>query len=296
MSRAVAYSFTNSSGTQFFLHSKRVTLRGGKEQPIYFFAKEVRSADAVSYLPDGYEVWENLRNGFPTLRRRPLTGESSGDGGRAEIVIEPGADELTVSLVGDDNLGVKLPTGEILRVDPRAYVAAGGVARAVDTLESLLADPTTSELTYQRLLEENPEILLLDEYVEARPQISLTPNDSTLIPDFLLRPVGHDLWDILELKRPSATVLTTRGGRPQFTREVAAAVAQLRSYAEAVDDPAVRDRLEARYGIRMFRPQLHLVVGRLVPLDRVALKRASDPFIRVVGWDELVMRARRRFR
>lgn len=64
-----AYSFTNSKGVQYFLHSKMVTLRGGKEQRIFFFAKDVRPADAVAELPEGYEVSENLRNGFPTLKK-----------------------------------------------------------------------------------------------------------------------------------------------------------------------------------------------------------------------------------
>lgn len=64
-----AYSFTNSKGVQYFLHSKMVTLRGGKQQRIFFFAKDVRPADAVAELPEGYEVSENMRNGFPTLKK-----------------------------------------------------------------------------------------------------------------------------------------------------------------------------------------------------------------------------------
>lgn len=64
-----AYSHTNSKGVTYYLHSKNVTLRGGKEQRIFFFAKEERPADAVSELPAGYEVVENPRNGFLTLKK-----------------------------------------------------------------------------------------------------------------------------------------------------------------------------------------------------------------------------------
>jgi len=46
-----------------------VTLRGGKEQRIFFFAKEERPADAVEELPEGYKVVENPRNGFLTLKK-----------------------------------------------------------------------------------------------------------------------------------------------------------------------------------------------------------------------------------
>lgn len=64
-----AYSHTNSKGVTYYLHSKMVTLRGGKEQRIFFFAKEERPADAVENLPEGYEVVENPRNGFLTLKK-----------------------------------------------------------------------------------------------------------------------------------------------------------------------------------------------------------------------------------
>lgn len=64
-----AYSFTNSKGVLYYLHSKMVTLRGGKQQRIFFFAKDVRPDDAVKELPEGYGVSENLRNGFPVLKK-----------------------------------------------------------------------------------------------------------------------------------------------------------------------------------------------------------------------------------
>ena len=65
----MAYSHTNSKGVTYFLHSKEVTLRGGKLQRIYYFAKDTRPNEAIEALPDGYEVVENPRNGFLTLKR-----------------------------------------------------------------------------------------------------------------------------------------------------------------------------------------------------------------------------------
>ena len=64
-----AYTHTNSKGVTYFLHSKEVTLRGGKLQRIFYFAKDERPADAVEKLPDGYGVQENPRNGFLTLKK-----------------------------------------------------------------------------------------------------------------------------------------------------------------------------------------------------------------------------------
>ena len=68
----MAYSHTNSKGVTYFLHSKEVTLRGGKLQTIYFFAKDTRPADAIDELPSKYMVVENPRNGFSTLKRNNL--------------------------------------------------------------------------------------------------------------------------------------------------------------------------------------------------------------------------------
>jgi hypothetical protein len=99
--------------------------------------------------------------------------------------------------------------------------------------------------------------------------------------------------DLLELKLPSMPMITGTDRRPQVTRKLAAAIAQLHDYAEAIDDPGVRDRLEAR-GFQMLRPRLFLVAGRSAGLDRARLIRATsgDDRIRIHTWDDLVMRAR----
>jgi hypothetical protein len=62
------YSHTNSKGVTYHLNSKNVTLRGGKEQRIYYFSKDVRPE--ATDLPEGYNVQENPRNGFLTVSRK----------------------------------------------------------------------------------------------------------------------------------------------------------------------------------------------------------------------------------
>lgn len=64
----MAYSHTNSKGVTYYLNSKAVVLRGGKEQTIYYFSKDERP-EAVQGLPEGMEVNENPRNGFLTVKR-----------------------------------------------------------------------------------------------------------------------------------------------------------------------------------------------------------------------------------
>lgn len=61
------FSQQNAKGVRYYLNCKDVTLRGGKVQTIYYFSKDER--DTACKMPAGFEVSENPRNGFMTLRR-----------------------------------------------------------------------------------------------------------------------------------------------------------------------------------------------------------------------------------
>lgn len=65
------YSHKNSQGVMYYLHKMDVTLRGGKEQTIYFFAKDAKNDKGTPCdLPEGRVVKENPRNGFLTVSRK----------------------------------------------------------------------------------------------------------------------------------------------------------------------------------------------------------------------------------
>lgn len=65
---ANAFSYTNKKGQTYYLHTRQVTLKNGRKQTIYFFARDVRdgSLDAV---PAGYKVVETTRTGMPVLKK-----------------------------------------------------------------------------------------------------------------------------------------------------------------------------------------------------------------------------------
>ena len=63
----MAYSFTNSQDRTYFLHTRETTLKNGRQQTIYFFAKEVKEG-AIDDVPAGYTVSES-RNGLPVLKK-----------------------------------------------------------------------------------------------------------------------------------------------------------------------------------------------------------------------------------
>ena len=57
----MAYKHVNSKGITYYLHSTEVTLRGGKKQTIYFFAKVEKNAKGQTVdLPADCVVKEKL--------------------------------------------------------------------------------------------------------------------------------------------------------------------------------------------------------------------------------------------
>ncbi len=67
----MAYQHTNSKGVTYYLYKSEVTLRGGKPQTIYFFAKTAKNPKGTpTDLPADREVGENPRNGFLTVKKK----------------------------------------------------------------------------------------------------------------------------------------------------------------------------------------------------------------------------------
>ena len=63
----MSYRHTNSKGQLYHLHGKVVTLKGGRQQQIYWFAKSV-GANACN-KPSDRVVVESPRTGLPLLKK-----------------------------------------------------------------------------------------------------------------------------------------------------------------------------------------------------------------------------------
>ena len=63
----MTFSYKNSKGQTYFLHGRETTLRNGRKQMLYFFAKEVKDG-SMNAVPAGYVVSES-RNGLPVLKK-----------------------------------------------------------------------------------------------------------------------------------------------------------------------------------------------------------------------------------
>lgn len=64
-----AFSYTNKKGQTYYLHTREVTLKNGRKQRIFFFARDVRPDSALDAVPAGYEVMETQRTGMPVLKK-----------------------------------------------------------------------------------------------------------------------------------------------------------------------------------------------------------------------------------
>ncbi len=64
----MAFEYTNAKGQTYILHTQQVTLKNGKVQTIYFFARNQREG-ALDAVPAGYEVMETKRTNMPVLKK-----------------------------------------------------------------------------------------------------------------------------------------------------------------------------------------------------------------------------------
>lgn len=69
----MAYGFTNSKGTTYYLHGKKSVGASGKERQLFFFSKEVKEG-ALEAVPAGYDVVE-MPTGLPVLKKHGTAEE-----------------------------------------------------------------------------------------------------------------------------------------------------------------------------------------------------------------------------
>jgi hypothetical protein len=186
--------------------------------------------------------------------------------------------------------------------------------RDIDEFELLMnADPPVSESSFQEFFERHPQWLFLlgEQYEKALPHAKLPPptlhpslafspnpaSEMTLIPDFLLKRVSLDLWDVLDIKLPTARTIVGRPSRRRFSQEVADSVAQLREYNRRLRTPETRERLWNEYGVKVANPLAMVLVGRDIDFDgseeEKDLFRESEG-VRVYTYDDLHRLAKRR--
>ena len=69
----MVFSVTNSKGVKYYLHGKKIPLRNGRQQQIYYFSKYIRDDEALVQVPADRIVFET-KNGLPVLKKKAEQG------------------------------------------------------------------------------------------------------------------------------------------------------------------------------------------------------------------------------
>ena len=64
----MAYSYTNSKGNTYYLHTKKSLTSTGKERTLFYFSKELREGEALDAVPAGYTAAE-MKTGMLVLKK-----------------------------------------------------------------------------------------------------------------------------------------------------------------------------------------------------------------------------------
>ena len=65
----MGFVYNSTKGKTYYLNTKETQVKGGRIMAFYFFTLDERPETACE-LPEGREVVENPRNGFPVLRKK----------------------------------------------------------------------------------------------------------------------------------------------------------------------------------------------------------------------------------
>lgn len=281
----------------------------------YAVAVDSSLTEYYSSLEEVHRVWkmtvESHRlftesiGGPPVLARRWLQGEI------ARSCVRSALQHIAVTLGPDGMLRVQPyhshavhevgPREDILLARPStlAHRTRSILSPALRRLEELINDPGVREADLDEFFIGAPEILGAMGYQAMYSKVVLDRHDGTsLIPDFLVEPVGSSFADILDLKLPFHEALVVGGrDRRRLSQKVQDLVAQLREYGAFFDDEGLAARVEERYGVKCYRPRLVGVIGRApIGEDERQLRRLMTAYadVRIVTYDELLGHARSR--
>lgn len=174
-------------------------------------------------------------------------------------------------------------------------------ANVLRGLEELIGSPRTREHDLQKYLETYPELLFGNDFDTIVPQAVISPDLKRYDwkADFVLSPFNQFAFaTILELKLPRVkTTRTKTPGHASFTSQVWHSLRQLKDYADAFDSPTVRAKFREAYKVDVFKPDLHLVIGRSWDVNQIDTikKMKKDSQVKIETWDEMLARLKRQF-
>jgi hypothetical protein len=74
----MAFSYTNSKGNTYYLHTKKSLTSTGKERTLFYFSKEMKPEEALDAVPAGYTVAE-MKTGMLVLKKAGAEAEAASE-------------------------------------------------------------------------------------------------------------------------------------------------------------------------------------------------------------------------
>lgn len=166
----------------------------------------------------------------------------------------------------------------------------------VEEFEYYLNKNDIKEIELQKFFDRTPKFLnLLGGYDRVARELTLTPQillsdieGTDLRPDFLLKRIGVNYWDILEMKLPTQRLVTGSRYR-SFSSEVGKGIAQLKAYQQFFSDNSNLKWFRNSYGYNVSYPHLYLLIGRddSFNSDEEKSKFAWAESVRILTYDDL---------
>lgn len=183
----------------------------------------------------------------------------------------------------------------------------------IEEFETYLnAQPPLSEQDFQEFFENHPKWLFLlgEQYEDFRAQVPLPPvqlhqeialayepiDEKPLQPDFLLKRIGLDLWDVLDIKPSDCRMVVGRQSRRGFAAAVRDGVNQLRGYTDRLRQNEVRAYIKKKYQMEVSEPVPMLLIGREFEFktERARSELRSSEGVRIYTYDDLPRLAKHR--
>jgi hypothetical protein len=170
------------------------------------------------------------------------------------------------------------------------------LSNELNEFNRLIGSPSVTEHEIQTFFERNTAFIEMLGYKAVYPKVVLERDDGTsLIPDFMLEPIGNEWWDILDIKLPHHNLIVGGRDRIDFSHAVNQLRAQLREYGAYFDEEKHRRRIEQRYGIKSYKPRLIGLIGDMIDgLQGDQLRRVMTQYadFEVITFDKLRQLAR----
>lgn len=169
--------------------------------------------------------------------------------------------------------------------DPHLIIAHPSLFTALelDRFErEILSNPAVTEHECSEFFSQFPKFLFLGKGRKIEREVTLlaTATGEEFRVDFFRQNYGAPFWDLIELKSPQKkVVIGAVSAHSAISADVHRAVSQAADYRDLIDaDQDLRARLEKR-GIRVYRPNILIVVGRENTL--VAPERMQELYERI---------------